>query len=210
MIEYHKIYGPFKRETEGPNRNKVIIGDWTKPEFEYLKDNLWTFTEKIDGTNIRVGWDGHKVEFGGRTDNAQIPAKLVAKLRELFPEELFEQAFGENDAILFGEGYGVGIQRGGGNYRQDVSFILFDVRVGGWWLKREGIEDIAKKFGIDVVPILSNTTLTDMIEVMKSYNGVNSTFGAFDAEGVVGTPNVPLFTRSGERIIIKIKSKDFK
>jgi|SRR6266480_3117438 len=208
MIEYHKIYGPFKRETEGPNRNKIIIDDWTKPEFEYLKDNLWTFTEKIDGTNIRVGWDGHRVEFGGRTDNAQIPAKLIAKLQELFPEELFEQAFGENDAILFGEGYGAGIQRGG-NYRQDMSFILFDVRVGGWWLKREGIENVATKFGIDVVPIVAERSLTDMIEGMKSYN-IRSTFGAFDAEGVVGTPTVPLFTRSGERIIIKIKSKDFK
>jgi len=40
-------------------------------------------------------------------------------------------------------------------------------------------------------------------------HGVKSKFGTFFAEGVVGTPSVPLFTRSGERIIIKIKAKDF-
>lgn len=29
-------------------------------EFDYLKDNTWIFTEKVDGTNIRIMWDGGK------------------------------------------------------------------------------------------------------------------------------------------------------
>jgi len=128
--EYHKIYGPFTRETEGPNRNKVKIGFWSKPEFQYLQDNVWIFTEKIDGTNIRVHWDGHKVVFGGRTDNAAIPAKLFDHLRNTFLEELFEQAFGDTEVTLYGEGFGAGIQKGGGNYGPNQEFILFDVRIG--------------------------------------------------------------------------------
>lgn len=208
MIEYQKISGPYQREVVGPNRNMVILGAWMTPEFNYLADLDWVFTEQVDGANIRIGWDGHRVEFGGRTDNAQIPAKLVDVLRELFPEELFEQAFGSNPAILFGEGYGAGIQKGGGNYRQDQSFVLFDVRVGDWWLKREDIEDVASKIGIDTVPILARCSLLSAIHAVAS-DAIMSEWGNFPAEGLVGTPAVPLFTRAGERIIVKVKRADF-
>ena len=61
-----------------------------KPAVEYLKDNIWQFTEKVDGTNIQVYWDGHKVEFAGRTDKAQIPSHLMERLEELFDGEVGE------------------------------------------------------------------------------------------------------------------------
>jgi hypothetical protein len=78
MKEYHKIETLFDRD----DKFKVVIGKWRLPEFEYLKDNLWLYTEKIDGTNIRVMWDAQTkaVRFGGKTDNAQMPAFLLAKL----------------------------------------------------------------------------------------------------------------------------------
>lgn len=66
MSEYHKIMGPFKRFTEGPNRNKVIPWAWSTPEFQTLSHPNWHWTEKVDGTNIRVIWDGHRVSFGDR------------------------------------------------------------------------------------------------------------------------------------------------
>jgi len=207
--EYQKIPGPFRRETEGPNRNKVIPGAWTSPELGYLAELQWVFTEKVDGTNIRVIWDGHKVAFGGRTDNAQIPAKLVAVLRELFPEELFEQAFGGEPAVLYGEGYGAGIQKAGGNYRQTQGFVLFDVRVGDWWLRRPDIEDVASKMGVDAVPVIAECTLTEAIAAV-AHGDVFSQWGSFPAEGMVGVPAVPLFTRAGERVIVKVKRADFR
>jgi hypothetical protein len=212
LKEYHKIYSPFVRATEGPRRNKFIIGQWSKPEFEFLKDNLWIFTEKVDGTNIRIHWDGHAVTFGGRTDNAQIPSKLVDYLRNTFQEELFEQAFGETVATLYGEGYGVGIQKGGGNYGANQEFILFDVRVGEWWLQRDSITEIGQKLGVNVVPIYCTATLTQMITrisaqpLMSMFSGEDK---GFQAEGVVGIPMVPMTSRSGERIIVKVKNADF-
>ncbi len=113
---------------------KLIEGDFRNETVKFLKDNIWQFTEKIDGTNIRIMWDGHKVTYGGRTERANIPAHLMNKLVELFgseeAEQMFEQCFGEREAILFGEGYGVKIQSGG-LYRPDVSFILFDVMING-------------------------------------------------------------------------------
>lgn len=67
MKEYHKINTIFKRDPE--TRNKTLLeGQYSVPEFEYLANNKWIFTEKIDGTNIRVMWDGKKVTFGGKTE----------------------------------------------------------------------------------------------------------------------------------------------
>lgn len=208
MREYPKIYGPYNRHTEGPLRNKLIEGRWSRPEIGYLAQFEWNFTEKVDGTNIRVGWDGHKVEFGGRTDRAQIPAKLIAVLQNLFPEELFEQQFGENEVTLYGEGYGAGIQKGGGNYLSTgVSFVLFDVLIGGWWLLRDDVEDVAQKLGIDVVPLYLRGTIAEAIEAVRG--GMFSRWGAFPAEGLVGTTSAGLLDRAGNRIMVKIKAADF-
>ena len=39
--------------------------------------------------------------------------------------------------------------------------------------------------------------------------GLTSTFGNFEAEGLVLKPEVELFNRQGHRIITKLKGKDF-
>src|SRR5699024_5020091 len=149
----------------------------------------------------------HKVTFGGRTDRAQIPAKLIQALIEMFPEELFEQAFGEQAVTLYGEGYGAGIQKGGGNYSPAPSFVLFDVLVGDWWLLRDAVEDVAVKLGVRVVPIVVEGTLHDAIARVR--DGLVSTWGDFAAEGLVGVPKAGLLDRAGKRIAVKVKTKDF-
>lgn len=209
MKEYHKIETLFKRD---PKTKKLIVGEYTNETVEYLKDNVWQFTEKVDGTNIRVYWDGHKVSFGGRTDNAMIPAHLINKLNELFSgevnEQLFEQKFGDMPVELFGEGYGPKIQTGGA-YRDDVDFILFDVMINDAYLKRESVEDIANYFGINVVPVLLEGTIQDGIDyVMNNLKSTIAVNGA-DLEGVVGRPKVEVLDRLGRRAIVKIKRKDF-
>lgn len=211
MVEYTKIETLFKRDIEGTK--KLIEGDFRNETVEFLKDNQWEFTEKIDGTNIGIVWDGHKVSYQGRTERAQIPAHLMNKLIEMFGgetnEELFEQKFGEMPVILFGEGYGPKIQNGG-NYRSDVSFILFDVYLPGskLWLKRDAIEDIAKTFGIDVVPIVLTGTLEEGVDFVKTFP--KSTIGAANMEGIVGKPKVDMLDRMGRRVIVKIKCCDFR
>lgn len=208
MVEYNKIDTVFERDINGTK--KLIPGQFRNPVVEFLQNNQWVWTEKIDGTNIRVHWDGHKVEFGGRTERAQIPAPLVNYLNETFGgeinEELFEQKFGENDVILFGEGYGPGIQKGGA-YRPDVSFILFDVMVGDIYLERHNVEDIATTFDIDVVPIVGQGTIDEAVKFVLSKP--KSTIGTADMEGVVARPLVEMKDRMGRRVITKIKVCDF-
>jgi len=212
MKEYHKIETIYKRDMEGTK--KLIEGSFRSETVEYLRDNEWIFTEKIDGTNIRIFWDGHRVSFNGRTDNAQLHGHLVERLNELFlgneVEELFEQKFGETEVMLFGEGYGAGIQKGGGDYIDNKDFILFDVCVNGIFLERENIEDVAKTFGLQVVPIMPVKTLSEAVEYVK--NNPKSMVGKCikEIEGIVGTPKIRLTDFRGNRVIVKIKVEDFK
>jgi ATP-dependent RNA circularization protein (DNA/RNA ligase family) len=208
MKEYHKIQSVFLRDPA--NRHKTfLMGQYSEPSFEYLKDNEWVFTEKVDGTNIRVGWDGRAVSFGGRTDDAQTPTFLLNKLAERFPLVKLSSVFPDySDVVLYGEGYGAKIQKGGGNYIPDgQDFVLFDVMIGGNFLERKNVEDIADKLGIKVVPIRGRGTLAQMIEYVSA--GFSSEWGPFIAEGVVARPTVEMRDRLGHRVITKVKHKDF-
>lgn len=209
MSKYHKIQSVFKRDMTSKSK-PLLDGQWTLPEFEYLAGNTWVFTEKVDGTNIRVIFKNGEVTFGGRTDDAQIPVRLVARLNERFLPlvEKLGEVFADGSAVLYGEGYGAKIQKGGGNYRLDQDFVLFDVKVGDWWLQRADVEDVAVNLGLDVVPIIGEGTLYDAVSRAK--DGIPSTWGDFQAEGIVARPKTELMTRGGSRIITKIKCRDFR
>jgi len=207
-IEYHKIDAPFLRD---PLTGKLVEDKFVNETVEYLKDSEWRFTEKIDGTNVRVVWDGHKVSFRGRTDKAEMPKELTARLEELFggdeKEGLFEQKFGSSEVILFGEGYGPKINNGD-KYRESVDFILFDVYINGLYLTRDNVKDIADYFGIEVVPLVFAGTIADAVNSVKQDR--QSSYGTAGMEGYVGRPKVELRDRRGNRVIVKIKAKDFR
>lgn len=207
MKEYHKIETIFERNNK---TKKLVEGHFRNETIEFLKNLDWEFTEKIDGTNIRVYWDGHKVSFYGRTEKSQIPQDLVNRLIYLFGgnanEELFEQKFGENSVMLIGEGYGGNIQ-GNLGYRDDVDFILFDVLIADNFLTRENVKDIANYFNIETVPTIMIGKLQDGIDYVKTKP--KSKIGTANSEGLVARPLIELKTRTGERVITKIKVRDF-
>lgn len=213
MQEYHKIETLYARDMEGSK--KLIEGVFRDEAVSFLADCVWEWTEKVDGTNVRALWDGHKVEFYGRTDKAQIPANLVNKLNEYFGGEtnaqIFEQLFGEKEVILFGEGYGEKIQSGG-DYTDGISvdFILFDILIDGMYLKRKNVKEIAEAFGIKVAPIVWEGNISSAVDFVKSHP--MSTLGnrKHEMEGVVGRPEVELKDRRGNRLIVKVKYRDFK
>lgn len=223
-MEYPKIDTLFERDLE---TFKVILGAFRRPEFETV--SRWLITEKIDGTNIRIHFRvNNSVSFGGKTDAAQIPAFLLDYLQQTFTPQRFHQVWDVEhpacEMILYGEGYGAHIQKGGGNYREGVSFRLFDVWVpdlrvkqGGWWLERANIEDIARKLEIATVPVILDyhgSRLNVPIDLVR--NGVASYVAALEKgnshmmEGIVAKSNPILFNRKGERVMWKLKTKDFK
>lgn len=205
---YHKIPGPFRRDP-GTNR---LTREWSSPELEALADlPIWNATEKIDGTNIRVHWDGYRVAFAGRTDNAEIPKPLLAHLEEKFGgedrETLFEQKFGANPVTLYGEGFGPKIQNGG-KYGDTVQFALFDVRIDDLWLKLDAVRDIAAYFSVDSAPLYAEGwSLSELVEEVAA-GAAQSEYGDFYAEGLVATTSLGLLDRRGERLVVKLKHRD--
>lgn len=213
MKEYNKIDTVYERDVNGTK--KLIEGKFRKPVVEFLKDCEWEWTEKIDGTNIRVYWDGHTVTFGGRTDRANIPSQLVNRLNQIFGGEnnaqIFEQLFGEKEVLLFGEGYGNKIQSVGEYYiSDDVNFILFDVMINDMYLDRKAIEGIARAFNISSVSVVGYGTIDQAVAFIKERPKSVLAEGRCEMEGIVCRPVIELKTKAGERVIVKIKSRDFE
>lgn len=214
MTEYHKINSIFNRD----GRGRLIEGEYAQPEFAYLADNEWVWTEKVNGTNVRLSYDGSPTFRGnehayvaGRTDAAQLPPAVLTRLVDVLKTAPLEDAFGDDptEVVLYGEAYGRGIQRHGAHYLSDgVDVVLFDVRVGDWWLRREAVADVATNVGLQVVPVIGRGTLAEAIELTRagfpSARWPNVTI----AEGLVLRPEVELFDRGGNRVIAKIKHRD--
>ena len=212
MNRYNKISNIYKRESERPCN--LIEGDYLKESYSYLKDLEWVATEKIDGTNIGVVWNGYEISYQGRTEKSQMQKNVVAVLDTMFSNdtiEIIEEIFGESEVVFFGEAFGGNIQKPGRLYREEVSFILFDIYYvsSGNYLPRESVEEIGARLDLEVVPIMMTGTLEEIVNFVKS--GPTSLVAKehLKIEGVVATPIVPLRERDGKRIIVKIKCRDF-
>ena len=208
-MKYPKIQTIYKRNMDkGPDKGKLLEGQWTLPEFEMLKGAAWHATEKVDGTNIRVCWDSNekRVTVKGRTDNAQLAPGLVVRIQELFPAEKFVDM---PDCILFGEGVGGKIQGNSKEYCIDTEydFIGFDVRIANWWLEQDAVDGIFNKFGARVAPYFGTMSLH--IAVLMVQSDPPSFLGDRQSEGLVLRAPCGLLRRNGERLICKIKVRDF-
>ena len=218
---------------------KVDTTKLRRPEFAIPRE--WVVTEKIDGTNVRVSLEdvddsGYSasagrpmwaVRFYGRTENAQMPTFLLEHLQKTFTLDKMKSLWcgpgeAEYPIVLYGEGYGAKIQKGGGNYRRDgdVSFRLFDVLIGDTWLRRADVEDVAEKLNIKPVPFIKDVderyvfTLDEIANIVVGIGGLRSEVAREEgtpsfAEGVVAFTDPPLFNGQGKRLRFKLKTKDF-
>ncbi|MCP4900801.1 MAG: hypothetical protein GY906_27870 [bacterium] len=206
MIPYPKTPNAFKRNPT--NRNAVQVGTWTDSTLAALRAVEWTWTEKVDGTNIRLLWDGERAEMRGRSDRAQLPGRLrlwFERYQEQLTERMYE-AFGPSSAALYGEGYGAGIQKGG-QYLEHQAFVMFDLMRSDSWLPLDVTQDIASVLGLDHVPIVGKGSIYEAVEFVVS-DDFKSHWGDFHPEGIVALPPAPLYNAYGERIKFKLKRKD--
>jgi hypothetical protein len=229
---YQKINTLYKRDDKG----LIILGDYSDPNYEYLKNNLWDIEEKIDGTNIRIEVTlevinmtplqfKYGVKYKGKTDNANIPPKLLEHLQNTYPREKVLNALElplsdfmkkeddgyPNKVTIYGEGYGTKIQACGSKYlSKDNSFILFDIKIDNWWLLKESRDKIAQALEAPIVPYLGQMTLSEAESlVQKGFTSLISEDKDLIAEGVVARIPTGLKNRRGERTIVKIKTRDY-
>lgn len=217
-LTYTKINTLYKRDEKG----NIILGDFSRPEFAYLYDNKWRGFYKVDGTCMSYYWDGHELQIHGKTEKANISSKLntamqnllsVEKLQEVFPIKYDEEGNEIPFMVrIYGEGYGVGIQKCGGSYsRTENKFIVFDIMINGFWLEWEDVCDICSRLNLETVTDLGEMTLREAeAMVIKGFKSPIADNKELDAEGIVLRPLVQLFNKKGERIMVKIKTCDYK
>lgn len=215
---YTKINTLYKRDEKG----KIVIGDFSLPEFKYLYNNKWLAFEKVDGTNMSFYWDGHEMQIHGKSENSSIPSMLMDTMKTILTEEKLAEVFpikyDENGnevpfiVRIYGEGYGAKIQKRGGSYiRGGSDFRVFDIKINGFWLDWDNVVDIANKLGLKTVEPFGEMTLEEAEKMV--INGFKSPIAEnkeLDAEGLVLRPIVQLFNRKNERIMVKIKTRDYR
>jgi len=208
MKEYQKIETLYKFDNATHKFKKELYN----PIVDYLKDCSWIVSEKIDGTNIRVHWDGHRVEWSGRTDASQLPKEVEMLLQEKFGESeiIFEQNFGEKEVFLFMECYGGKIQ--GGLYGGKERLIGFDVMINDTYLDKMVIKDIFDKFNVETIEFKVVSNLQVAIDYVMNHaeHSEHCDDKYNEIEGLVCVPAVRLYDNQGKRIIVKIKKKDLR
>jgi len=188
---------------------------WRESELHYLANNLWAYRRKLDGENMRVMWDGEKAIWSGKSDDFTCDEETTKMMNQKFQEEIFEEKFGrEKTVLLFGERMGPKCQ-GNELGLEESTFVLFDVKIGDVWLEPKNVVAIAKYFDVPscydymqegVKPVMEGDgyvdTLTNLIKRVNK--------GEFrEWEGLVATPETGLCNRKGERLIVKVKNKDY-
>lgn len=222
-MEYPKIHSLWKREewyfeeniknnpSQKKGRQSFIIGDYAEPEFGSIKK--WRVEEKVDGTNIRIHFSSRggtiQPRFMGRTSNAQIPCHLLNYLQNHFTANRLAEIFPDVlNLYLFGEGYGPKIQACGGNYRADPGFILFDIWVDNWWLKRQDVYDIAEKLEVPSCPDFGIMTEDEVIQFVKSKPLSKCSRNPQMIEGVICRSDPLMLFRKGTPLMFKLKCKE--
>lgn len=242
MHYYTKILAPFKRDSA---KSKYVNEKlWAKPEFELLKDIMWVWTAKADGTSIYVKWDGERVSYYGHTDKTQFNERTKKWLDKTFctkeAETIFEQLYGDKPVNLYGEFVSDDFNQNYGHH--EGYFYAFDIQNGanGNWWNREALEAFVDTYNdksrVDIVPIMFTSTIESAVHFVKVseefYTGkrnlpMKSLEGCiledklkecckcpFDPsaplEGLVGKPMYELSFGNGDRVITKVKCKDYE
>ncbi len=215
-MKYPKINSLYKRFYGFDDKNQkhyykqgagsLIEGQFACLEFESICK--WRVVEKIDGTNTRIhiGSTGRFVVHG-RNVESSVPASIQKAIGSL--KDRFLSKFKDCEVWIFGEGYGPKIQKGGGNYRSDAGFIMFDIFANGWWLKQEDIEEIGKELDIPTAPNLGIMNTQEVVDFVKSKPFSRCSQKEQVMEGVICRPEPLLLFRNREPFLMKLKCRDF-
>ena len=217
--QYHHIDAPTvtNKEWEETHRGRRLstpadLGSdcWRTDELRMLAYGTYPFwvKRKLDGTNMRIHWDGEQVIWNGKSNNATFPTDVIEYMNSTFMEEIFEEKFGrDKEVTLYGEGMGPKVQ---GNELGLDAFecVLFDVKIGDVFLEPESIIAVAKYFNIKTCydymgeNRVYTSDLASIVEAVRT--GWHRNW-----EGVVAEPVAGLRDRLGDRIVVKIKNKDY-
>lgn len=216
MVEYFpKINTLFKRDKHTFN---VIVGDFTRPEFQ--EHNDWLINEKLDGSNISIAADRDSngevtVTWRGRTERAQFHKEAVTHLQQRCDDwyEPLSRILHDNDLDtleFFGELIGPKIQKGS-IYTDVVTTKFYDIRVQKrLWLPWDAVLDYREILGYDVPYHEYGATIGGIVEACREgFETFEDQGTGGTAEGLICKTNIPLYNNANKRLIFKLKHVDF-
>lgn len=220
--KYHHIDAPTKQDDEygkEHKQRKLLIpnlmaftnhqdGMYRDPMVAFLANNSWEIRRKIDGENIRIRWDGEQALWNGKTNNFVCSGDFHNYMNGTFLEEIFEEEFGrDKEVIIFGEKMGPKTQ--GNELKLDEDeVIIYDVCIDGYWLDKWAVKNIADYFKIRTCYDLMGPDVQHEWRLPMIINAV--AHGQFeDWEGIVAVPKVECRDQKRNRVIVKVKNKDY-
>jgi RNA ligase (TIGR02306 family) len=182
-------------------------------------------TEKIHGTNSRIGIIGNKVVAGSHRTRKKWPVNSEG-------HEIFFQDMGNSiywfpfideqvvfllnhlserfeRIIIYGEIFGKGIQSKTYGLNNSKDYRIFDIKCNGKYLDFEELEKLCSDFKVNLVPVLYKGIFD--LEVIKKYAEHNSVISKSveTSEGVVVKPVKERIDPKIGRVILKYISNNF-
>lgn len=161
--------------------------------------------EKIHGTSAHVALKDGQLRFfsGGEKHENFIKLFNVDALLEAM------LGLGRPEVVVFGEAYGGKQQGQSWRYGKNLKFVVFDVKVGDYWLDVPNAQQVAERLGLEFVHYKRVSTDLAALDAERDApseqarrNGVE---GDQPREGVVLRPIREFHDNSGHRIISKHK-----
>jgi RNA ligase (TIGR02306 family) len=184
------------------------------PDVLHAGENV-VITEKVHGTNVRVGVvRGVRMAGSHRVRRAEPTARIEANpywLPWTLPpvvalmEELGRQHW---QAVMFGETYGRGVQSFHYGATAQLGFAAFDLLVDGRYLDWNTFRDTLQRFGVPMVPVLHEGPFAPSL--LPQHASGRTTFGADHIrEGVVVRPTAERFDPRIGRVVLKYIADDY-
>lgn len=236
MHYYQKIQCPFLRVN--PKDKIVDVNQYSDKYADLLKTTLFSATEKVDGINLNIIYDGNDVWYQGHTDSSNWSQDESDWINKHYCNyeftQLCEQQFGEKTVQFCGELIGPKIQKNRYGL-DDYKFVVFDIKINNVYINREAVKEITNtmlmdtvkdyegsliknggRFIKDSVPAFETLYMTidewaTFMQLMEKTPQlyIGSKFNPnIEIEGFVIRPKYELIKANGERIIYKIKYKD--
>lgn len=165
--------------------------------------------EKIHGTSANITWNQGELSFYAGGASAVLFEKLFDHhaLREAFV------SLGHEKAVIYGEAYGGSVMKMKAVYGPTLRFIVFDIQIDGMYLSVPKMGEVAKLFGLEIVPYELIPTELEAIDRERdapSQVAIRLGLGDHKREGVVLRPLVEVTKNNGERLIAKHKADKFE
>ena len=171
--------------------------------------------EKIHGTSANISFkrlEGGNVELQFSSGGAS-----HASFVKLFDQESLIAKFlatGAMEAVVYGEAYGGSCQSMSGTYGKELKFIVFDAKIGDYWLSVPDMDVFAKELGLEVVHYEKISTDLAQIDAARDADSVQAVRNGIGPgkkrEGTVLRPLIELTKNNGERLMAKHKRDEFE